>query len=109
MTKEIWDPMDVTNRNIKLGQNMLDWVTSWFSNGSGNNANLCHSKLVCITNVLWHVWKMRCAGFFDNYQVQVNATVQQIKKSILDWNEYVAKITANHSQVSSKGPGVSQQ
>ncbi|XP_026437203.1 uncharacterized protein LOC113335327 isoform X3 [Papaver somniferum] len=49
------------------------------------------------------------SGFFDNYQVLVNATVQQIKKSILDWNEYVAKITANHSQVSSKGPGVSQQ
>ncbi|XP_026428567.1 uncharacterized protein LOC113324461 [Papaver somniferum] len=73
VTKLIWDATEIPNLDTTIGQDMTDWITSWLT----------------INNV------------FDNIQIQINATVQQIKKSILEWNEHLAKVKANKIQVQS--------
>lgn len=44
-TKNIWDAMKISSRGISRGHNMLDWISSRFSSGSGANTTFVFYKV----------------------------------------------------------------
>ncbi|XP_026434309.1 uncharacterized protein LOC113331881 [Papaver somniferum] len=98
LSKQVWEAMQVTVPNMLDGTGLVDCICSWFSNGPNNNRMPNTYMLVSIGHTFWHFWKFRCVVVFDNAQLQVHQLVQNIKKSILEWNENLIKQTSRQRQ-----------
>jgi hypothetical protein len=82
-----WLGTDLQDIPAARFQRLQAWWRGMLASGNNGNQDLEHAqaRLQKLIYIVWHIWKERCRGVFDNKAVQPEALANSIKLDVQQW------------------------